>query len=160
MLTYRGNKRMSFKLSKRSQDKLKGLDERLIAVVNSAIFKSKIDFGVICGMRTKKEQEALVAKGASQTMKSKHLDGHAVDLMAYIGSRGSWELNLYDDIADAMAESAREVDAPIRWGAAWTVPNVAYFDGTMEDAMNSYIDERRSQNRRPFIDAPHFELMV
>jgi len=151
---------MSFKLSKRSQDKLKGLDERLIAVVNSAIFKSKIDFGVICGMRTKKEQEALVAKGASQTMKSKHLDGHAVDLMAYIGSRGSWELNLYDDIADAMAESAREVDAPIRWGAAWTVPNVAYFDGTMEDAMNSYIDERRSQNRRPFIDAPHFELMV
>ena len=151
---------MTFKLSTRSQAKLEGLDERLIAVVNSAIFKSKIDFGVICGMRTKKEQEALVAKGASQTMKSKHLDGHAVDLMAYIGSRGSWELNLYDDIADAMAESAREVDAPIRWGAAWTVPNVAYFDGTMEDAMNSYIDERRSQNRRPFIDAPHFELMV
>ena len=151
---------MSFKLSKRSQDKLKGLDERLVAVVNSAIFKSKIDFGVICGMRTMKEQEALVAKGASQTMKSKHLDGHAVDLMAYIGSRGSWELNLYDDIADAMAEAAREVDAPIRWGAAWTIPNVAYFDGTMEDAMNSYIDERRSQNRRPFIDGPHFELMV
>ena len=141
--------------------KLEGLDERLIAVVNSAIFKSKIDFGVICGMRTTKEQEALVAKGASQTMKSKHLEGLAVDLMAYIGSRGSWELNLYDDIADAMAEAAREVDVPIRWGAAWTIPNIAHFDGgTMEDAMNSYIDERRSQNRRPFIDGPHFELVV
>jgi hypothetical protein len=41
--------------------------------------------------------------------------------MAYIGSRASWELNLYDDIADAMSEAAREVDVPIRWGAAWTV---------------------------------------
>jgi len=151
---------MTYKLSKRSLDRLDGLDERLIAVVTSAIHRSKIDFGVICGMRTLEEQRTLVEKGASQTMKSKHLDGHAVDLMAYIGSRGSWELNLYDDIADAMAEAAREVDVPIRWGAAWTVTNIAQFDGTMEDAMNSYIDERRSQNRRPFIDGPHFELMV
>ena len=152
---------MTFKLSQRSLDRLEGLDERLIAVVTSAIHLSKIDFGVICGMRTLEEQRALVEKGASQMMKSKHLDGHAVDLMAYIGSRGSWELNLYDEIADAMAEAAREVDVPIRWGAAWTVSNIAQFHGgTMEDAMNSYIDERRSQNRRPFIDGPHFELMV
>jgi peptidoglycan L-alanyl-D-glutamate endopeptidase CwlK len=94
-------------------------------------------------------------------MKSKHLQGYAVDLMAYIGSRGSWELNLYDNIADAMCEAAREVDVPIRWGAAWTVSNIAQFTGgSMEDAMNSYIDERRTQGRRPFIDGPHFELMV
>jgi len=97
---------MTYKLSKRSLDRLEGVDERLIAVVKSAIHKTKIDFGVICGMRTLEEQRALVEKGASQTMKSKHLEGLAVDLMAYIGSRGSWELNLYDDIADAMAEAA------------------------------------------------------
>ena len=151
---------MAFKLSSRSEAKLEGLDPRLVAVVKLAIHKTKIDFGVICGMRTTDEQKALVASGASQTMKSKHLQGYAVDLMAYIGSRASWELNLYDDIADAMAEAAREVDVPIRWGAAWTIPNIAQFDGTMEDAMNSYIDERRSQNRRPFIDGPHFELVV
>ena len=150
-----------YKLSQRSLSRLEGLDERLVGVVKLAIHKSKIDFGVICGMRTMDEQGALVEKGASQTMKSKHLDGHAVDLMAYIGSRASWELNLYDDIADAMAEAAREVDVPIRWGAAWTISNIAQFHGgTMEDAMNSYVDERRSQNRRPFIDGPHFELMV
>ena len=150
-----------YKLSQRSLSRLEGLDERLVGVVKLAIHKSKIDFGVICGMRTMDEQRALVEKGASQTMKSKHLDGHAVDLMAYIGSRASWELNLYDDIADAMAEAAREVDVPIRWGAAWTVSNIAQFHGgTMEDAMNSYIDERRTQGRRPFIDGPHFELMV
>jgi peptidoglycan L-alanyl-D-glutamate endopeptidase CwlK len=152
---------MTFKLSKRSIERLDGLDERLIGVVQGAIHLSKIDFGVICGMRTIEEQRALVEKGASQTMKSKHLDGHAVDLMAYIGSRASWELNLYDDIADAMAESARDVDVPIRWGAAWSVTNIAqHSEGNMEDAMNSYIDLRRSQNRRPFIDGPHFELMV
>jgi len=151
---------MTFKLSARSEGKLEGLDPRLVAVVKSAIHSSKIDFGVICGMRTLEEQRELVEKGASQTMKSKHLQGYAVDLMAYIGSRGSWELNLYDDIADAMAEAAREIDVPIRWGAAWNVPNIAQFTGDMEDAMNHYIDERRSQNRRPFIDGPHFELMV
>jgi len=152
---------MSFKLSKRSLEKLEGLDPQLVAVVKSAIHKSKIDFGVICGMRTVKEQETLVAKGASQTMKSKHLDGLAVDLMAYIGSRSSWELNLYDDIADAMAEAAREIDVVLRWGAAWTVPNIAHYQGgSMENAMNEYIDERRLQGRRPFIDGPHFELMV
>ena len=152
---------MTFKLSARSEAKLEGLDPRLIAVVKSVIHRTKIDFGVICGMRTMEEQKALVAKGASQTMKSKHLQGYAVNLMAYIGSRASWELNLYDDIADAMAEAAREVDVPIRWGAAWTVSNIAQFtDGTMQDAMNSYIDERRTQGRRPFLDCPHFELMV
>ena len=149
-----------YKLSQRSLDRLDGLDPRLVAVVKAAIHVSKIDFGVICGMRTVEEQRELVEKGASQTMKSKHLQGYAVDLMAYIGSRGSWELNLYDDIADAMAEAAREVDVPIRWGAAWNVPNIAQFSGDMEDAMNYYIDERRSQNRRAFIDGPHFELMV
>ena len=75
----------------------------------------------------------------------------------YWFKRASWELNLYDDIADAMAEAAREVDVPIRWGAAWTVPNIAYFNGTMEDAMNSYIDTRRTQSRKdPFIDGPTF----
>jgi peptidoglycan L-alanyl-D-glutamate endopeptidase CwlK len=151
---------MTFKLSQRSLDRLEGVDERLVAVVKYAITATKVDFGVVQGLRTIEEQRELVAKGASQTMKSKHIDGLAVDLMAYIGSRGSWELNLYDDIADAMAEGARVVDVPVRWGAAWTVPNIAQWSGTMEDAMNDYIDTRRSQGRRPFIDGPHFELMV
>jgi len=151
---------MAFKLSQRSLDRLEGVDERLVAVVKYAITATKVDFGVVQGLRTIEEQRELVASGASQTMKSKHIDGLAVDLMAYIGSRGSWELNLYDDIADAMAEGARVVDVPVRWGAAWTVPNIAQWSGTMEDAMNDYIDTRRSQNRRPFIDGPHFELMV
>ena len=150
---------MSFKLSQRSLDRLEGVHTDLVYCVKDAIGMSKIDFGVICGMRTEAEQRELVDKGASQTMASKHLTGHAVDLMAYVGSRASWELNLYDDIADAMAQAARNNNVTIRWGAAWSVDDIRLWNGTMEDAMNSYIDLRRSQGRRPFIDGPHFELI-
>jgi peptidoglycan L-alanyl-D-glutamate endopeptidase CwlK len=149
---------MTFKLSQRSLDNLKGVDERLQKAVQHAIGETKVDFGVICGLRTIDEQRELVAKGASQTLKSKHLDGEAVDLMAYIGSRGSWELNLYDDIADAMREGAERANVPIRWGAAWHIHDIRDWKGTMEEAMNEYIDLRRKQGRRPFIDAPHFEI--
>jgi len=137
-----------------------GVDDKLVAVVKHAITATKTDFGVIQGLRTIEMQKALVAKGASQTMKSKHLDGLAVDLMAYIGGRGSWELNLYDDLADAMAEGANAVGCKIRWGAAWHIDSIGQYKGTMEEAMNEYIDLRRSQGRRPFIDGPHFELML
>ncbi len=151
---------MTYKLSQRSLDKMEGVDERLVAVVKHAITATKTDFGVIQGLRTIEMQKALVAKGASQTMKSKHLDGNAVDLMAYVGGRGSWELNLYDDLADAMKEGANAVGCKIRWGAAWHIDSIGQHEGTMEEAMNGYIDLRRSQNRRPFIDGPHFELMI
>ena len=150
---------MSFRLSDRSMSMLQGVDEQLVATVKLAILNTKIDFGVICGIRTMEEQRVLVEKGASKTMRSKHLDGKAVDLMAYIGSRGSWELNLYDDIADAMQEAAVETGAVLRWGAAWHINDIRDWDGTMEDAMNSYVDLRRSQGKRPFIDGPHFEIV-
>ena len=149
---------MAFKLSKRSLAKLEGVDDRMVRVVKTAITVSKIDFGVI-RLRTIEEQKELVAKGASQTMKSKHLDGLAVDVMAYIGSRGSWELKLYDDIADAFKIAAEEEDVAPRWGAAWHISDLREWDGTMQDAMDAHIDLRRSQGRRPFIDGPHFELM-
>lgn len=149
---------MAFQLSQRSLDKLEGVDEQLIAVVKYAITVTKIDFGVTCGLRTIEEQRELVANRASKTMNSKHIGGHAVDLMAYIGSRGSWELNIYDEIADAMKEGASSVGVGIRWGAAWHIPDIREWNGTMEEAMNAYIDLRRSQGKRPFIDAPHFEL--
>ena len=149
-----------FKLSRRSLDRMQGVDERLVAVVNHAITVTKMDFGVIQGMRTIEQQKELVAKGASQTMKSKHLDGLAVDLMAYNNGRGSWELNLYDDLADAMKEGAEFVGVSVRWGAAWHIDDIRTWEGTMEEAMNAYIDLRRSQGKRPFIDGPHFELMV
>jgi len=139
---------MSFKLSQRSLDNLEGVDERLVAVVKQAIHDTKVDFGVICGLRTLETQRKLVASGASQTLKSKHIDGLAVDLFAYVGSRGSWELNLYDDIADAMAQSAKNVGVGICWGAAWSTGAIPY-----------PVDKKRAMNKRAFIDGPHFELI-
>ena len=149
---------MGYKLGNRSLSKLEGVDERLVTVVKYAIGVTKQDFSVICGLRTIEEQRVLVAKGASQTLKSKHIDGNAVDLMAYVDG-GRWELNLYDEIADAMKEAAEASGLKLRWGAAWTIDDFGAWDGTAENAMNSYIDTRRSQSRRPFIDAPHFEIM-
>ena len=148
-----------YKLSQRSLDRLDGVDERLQAVVRHAITATKTDFGVIQGMRSLEMQKELFAKGASKTMKSKHLVGQAVDLMAYISGRGSWELNLYDDLADAMKEGANQVGCKIRWGASWHINSIGQYEGTMEEAMNAYIDLRRSQGKRPFIDGPHFEIM-
>ena len=150
---------MSFSLSSRSLKKLEGVDDTLVEVVKEAINLTKVDFGVTFGMRTLEEQQKLYDSGRSQTMKSKHLDGRAVDLVAYFGSDISWELNVYDDICDAMAEAARRHTLAVKWGAAWSEGDIRLYTGTAEDAMNAYVDLRRSQGRRPFIDAPHFEMM-
>ena len=155
---------MSFRLSQRSLDRLEGVHPDMTAVVERAIQLTKVDFGVTQGVRTLEEQKANVAAGRSQTMRSKHLlqdDGfsHAVDVVAYVGPDVSWELNLYDDICDAFKEAAKEVGCSIKWGAAWSEGDIRTYQGTSEDAMMAYVDLRRSQGRRPFIDAPHFELM-
>tara|TARA_R100001244_G_scaffold121279_2_gene90931 strand:+ start:45 stop:497 length:453 start_codon:yes stop_codon:yes gene_type:complete len=150
---------MSFSLSTRSLDKMKGVDDTLVKVVKEAINLTKVDFGVTFGLRTVEEQQKLFDSGRSQTMKSKHLDGRAVDLVAYFGSDVSWELNVYDEICDAMAEAARRNTLAIKWGAAWSEGDIRMYGGSAEDAMNAYIDLRRSEGRRPFIDAPHFEMM-
>ena len=149
---------MGYKLGNGSLKKLEGVDERLVSVVKYAINVTSQDFSCICGLRTIDEQRKLVEKGASKTMKSKHLEGNAVDLAAYVdGIR--WELKLYDEIADAMKEGALAVGVKIRWGAAWHINDFRDWEGSAEDAMNAYVDLRRSQGRRPFIDGPHFELM-
>lgn len=149
---------MTFKLSNRSLSKLEGVDPSLVSVVEQAIKLTKVDFGVTEGLRSVSRQKELVAAGKSQTMRSKHIEGRAVDLVAYIGSDIAWELNLYDDIADAMKEAARQQGVSLRWGAAWHIDNITQWNASMEEAMDDYIDIRRSQGRRPFIDAPHFEL--
>ena len=135
----------------------------MVDTVKRAIQLSKVDFGVIYGVRSLAEQKRLYEAKRSQTMKSKHLvqeDGysHAVDLMAYDGSDPSWDIVMYDDIADAMKEASIETGAKICWGAAWHINDISEWSGTMEQAMNAYVDLRRSSGRRPFIDGPHFQL--
>jgi len=156
---------MAFSLSNRSRKKLEGVHPNMVAVVERAIELTKVDFGVTYGVRSVQEQEKLVAAGRSQTMKSKHLVqdtgfSHAVDVVAYDGSNVVWELNVYDDICDAFKKAAEEKQVAVKWGAAWSEGDIRSYSGTAEDAMNAYIDLRRGQGRRPFIDGPHFELMT
>lgn len=149
---------MTFKLSQDSLNELKGVDPRLVAVVKRAIQLTTVDFGVTEGLRSLETQKKYVAAGKSQTLKSKHIDGRAVDLVAYVNGKVSWELNLYDNIADAVAKAAKELGLPIKWGAAWNVPDITKWNGTMEAAMNHYVDTRRKEGKRLFIDGPHFEI--
>lgn len=110
---------MTFHLSKRSLARLEGVHPDLVAVVHRAIEVTEIDFGVSEGVRTVRRQERLVASGASTTMNSRHITGHAVDLVAYIGSRIAWDWPLYFKIADAMKQAADELGIPLEWGGDW-----------------------------------------
>jgi peptidoglycan L-alanyl-D-glutamate endopeptidase CwlK len=151
---------MTFALSRRSRDRLVGVAPELVAVVERAILLTKVDFGVTEGVRTLERQREMVAKGASQTMDSKHVIGRAVDLVAYVGPRISWELSLYNEVAEAMRTAAVLNSVPLRWGGAWNVQDIRRWEGSMEDAMEHYVAARRAQGARPFIDAPHFELVT
>jgi peptidoglycan L-alanyl-D-glutamate endopeptidase CwlK len=106
---------MAFSLSKRSERALIGVHPDLKRVVWAAIYISTMDFVVIEGVRTLEMQRQYVASGASRTMKSRHLTGHAVDLAPFLGTI-RWEEALFDPIAAAMKVSAKTLGAPIQWG--------------------------------------------
>lgn len=88
---------------------------------------------VLEGVRTKERQLELYNSGASKTMNSRHLSGHAVDLGAVIDGRLSWDWPLYDKIAEAMFIAEDNIslwDSKLTWGGNW----------------------------KTFKDGPHFEL--
>lgn len=111
---------MTFLLSARSVDRLKGVHPDLQKVVLLAITLTEVDFGVTEGIRTIERQRELVAKGASQTMKSRHITGHAVDLAAFVGGEVRWDWPLYSKLAYAMKTAAFKLKVPIVWGGDWT----------------------------------------
>ena len=120
----------SFKLSQRSKDRLVGVHPDLIRVVNRAIQLTAVDFAVLEGVRTLARQKELLKSGATRTLQSRHLTGHAVDLGAWVGSEVRWDWPLYYKIADAMKAASKELAVPIEWGGDW----------------------------RSFKDGPHFQL--
>ena len=109
-----------FTLGPRSKARLQGVNPDLVKVVERAIKLSEVDFTVIEGLRTLERQRKLVDAGASQTMKSRHLTGHAVDLAAWVDDRVDWSWPLYDKIAQAMKQASAQVNVPIEWGGNWT----------------------------------------
>lgn len=118
-----------FKLSLRSKKALLGVHPELVRVVERAIQITDVDFVVLEGVRTSARQQELLNSGASTTMNSRHITGHAVDLGAWVGAI-RWDWPLYYRIAEAMKAAASELGVSIVWGGDW----------------------------KSFKDGPHFEL--
>ncbi len=107
---------MPYKLGTRSLQNLSGVHPDMVAVVKRAIEISEQDFSVIEGIRNINRQRELVKSGASTTMNSRHLTGHAVDIAPY---PISWEWEYFYPIADAMKQAAEELDIDLEWGGDW-----------------------------------------
>ena len=116
---------MTHTFSEKSNSKLEGVDERLIRVATLALQLSPVDFGITEGVRTLERQKELVKAGASRTLRSKHLEGKAVDVVAYVNGKVAWDWPLYEKIAKAFKQAAAVLDVNIKWGGDW----VTFKDG-------------------------------
>ncbi len=108
-----------YQLGPHSRMNLQGVHPDLVKVVERAIEITKQDFTVIEGLRTKARQKELVKKGASKTMNSRHLTGHAVDITPWVDGAISWDWKFYAEVKEAMFRAAKELDVPIEWGGNW-----------------------------------------
>lgn len=116
---------MGYKLGLRSLNNLRGVHPDLVKVVKRAIELSEVDFTVIEGLRSQARQKELFAKGATTTMRSRHLTGHAVDIVPYVGGSIRWDWPLFTPIEKAMKQASAELGIPIEWGGDW----VSFKDG-------------------------------
>lgn len=110
---------MSWRFSQRSLRRLRGVHPDLVKVATRALDISPLDFAVMEGLRTRERQLALVKSGASHTLRSRHLTGHAIDLGAWVDDEFRWDWPLYDLLAGAMKHAARELAIPLEWGGDW-----------------------------------------
>lgn len=161
-------------LSEFSKDELKPVHPKLKQCVELAIHYSLVDFRVNEGERTIAEQAAAVRRGASKTMKSKHLkqaDGFvwAVDLVAIVDGKVSWDFDYYYYIARAMDRAATElgIAGHIRWGAVWDrVLSDFGLEGNgdkvaVRKAYLAAVEEYKKRHAgNDFLDGPHFEWVA
>lgn len=103
----------------RSELNLKGVHPDLVKVVTRAMKTAPGTFTITEGLRTLARQKQLVAAGASTTLKSRHLTGHAVDVVALVGGKVRWDWPLYARIATVMKDAANDVGVPLEWGGDW-----------------------------------------
>jgi len=110
---------MAFRFSARSRSRMQGVHPDLIRVAERAIALTEVDFMITEGLRTPARQAELVKAGASRTLNSRHLTGHAIDVAAMIGSEVRWDWPLYPRIAKAFKQGSKELAIPIIWGGDW-----------------------------------------
>lgn len=155
--------RMSkWKFGAKSKRELEGVHPDLVMCVQYALALSPVDFSVLDGLRTKSEQEQLVARGVSRTMRSRHLKstngwGHAVDLVPYINGKPRWEWPPIFEVAQAMQQAGQEYGVSLRWGGVWD-RRLGRLSEDLQWESEQYADRRRQNGKRVFLDGPHFEL--
>jgi len=137
----------TYKFSDRSLDNLEGVHSDLVAIAHKALELTEQDFTVTEGLRTRERQATLFREGKSKTMKSRHLTGHAIDIVPY---PVTWEFEYFYPVADAFRKAAQDLDIPLRWGGNWSVHDLRKWNGTAELLVKKY--------KGGFYDLPHFEL--
>lgn len=142
-------------LSARCELRLAGVHPDLVRVVRNAAAGGAV-FRVVEGMRTVERQRDLVASGASQTMDSRHITGHAVDLVPLVDGVVSWHWKHFFPLADAFRAASIAEGVPVVWGGAWGQLMQDYANAKAGQA--AYVARMREQGRKPFLDGPHFEL--
>lgn len=110
---------MTYALSRKSRDKLKGIHPDLVKVIETAIVDAPVDFVVVEGLRSLERQKQLVAKGASKTLNSRHLTGHAVDIAPLVDGEVRWDWPLYDRLGPHIEQTADLLGVDIEWGGRW-----------------------------------------
>lgn len=108
-----------FELSLASKEKLVGVNQNLVKVVELAIQRCPIDFRVIDGVRTKQRQQELFNLGRTQTLNSKHIIGKAIDIVALPNGKADWSWKYYEIIAETMKQAAKDLNVEIEWGGDW-----------------------------------------
>ena len=114
----------TFRFSKRSKNSLAGLHPDLVWIAARGLVLSPMDFVVTEGLRSLERQKRLVAEGKSKTTRSMHLRqkdgwGHSFDVYALPTPGGSWDIEHYRPIAEAMYAAAQELGVKLTWGGEW-----------------------------------------
>lgn len=119
----------NFKLSDKSLKNLSGVHDDLCAVVKLAIKITQVDFCITEGMRALNTQKRLIKEKKTQTLNSRHLTGHAVDVAAWVNGKVSWDWEYYEEIAKAMNHASNQLDVPVEWGGTWnTLKDGCHFE--------------------------------
>lgn len=110
---------MTFALGQRSKDRLSGVHPDLVKVIEEAIKESPLDFSITEGLRTRERQKELFDAGKSQTMNSRHLTGHAVDIAVIKDGTVTWDSKYYIPVLDHIKTIAKQFNIPIVCGGDW-----------------------------------------
>lgn len=113
---------------KRSKRRMRGVDSRLQAVFDEVI--KEFDCTIIEGLRSKERQKELLKQGATKTLKSKHLEGRAMDVAPY---PIDWDdRDRFHYFGGYVLGVASQMGYNVRWGGDW--------DSDTETKDNSFDD--------------------